>query len=194
MLTAEHLRGCGACGQVQTIPGPGRWSCVRCGHRLSGGKRVRHRTAALALAGLIVYPIAITLPVMRIERFGATHEAGILDGTMTLLAHGEWLVGMVVLLASVVLPACKLIGLLVLDLAAGWLRPRMRARTWHLIELSGRWGMLDVLLVAVLAAALKLGDLVAVAPGPGAVAFTLLVVLSLIASLLFDPHALWEDA
>ena len=46
---------------------------------------------------------------------------------------------------------------------------------------------------AVLVAVLKLGDLVAVSPGPGAVAFTLMVLLSLLAALSFDPHALYDD-
>jgi len=98
----------------------------------------------------------------------------------------------VVFLASVVLPACKLVGLLVLDLAADRLRPHLRARTWGAIELTGRWGMLDVLLVAVLVAVLKLGDLVTVHPGPGALAFTLMVVLSLVAAMSFDPHSLYD--
>lgn len=53
--------------------------------------------------------------------------------------------------------------------------------------------MVDVLLVAVLVAMVKLGDLVEVTPGPGVAAFTAVVLLSLIASALFDPHAIWED-
>ncbi len=130
---------------------------------------------------------------MTVERLGQRQAAGVLDGALSLVAHGEWLVGTVVLLASVVLPLCKLSGLLVLDLAADRLRPHLRARTWQLIELTGRWGMLDVLLVAVLVAVLKLGDLVRVTPGPGAAAFTLMVVLSLIAAMSFDPHALYDD-
>jgi len=65
--------------------------------------------------------------------------------------------------------------------------------TYKLVEHSGRWGMLDVLLVAVLVAALKLGDLVAVEPGPGATVFATFVVMSLIASATFDNHALWRS-
>jgi paraquat-inducible protein A len=66
------------------------------------------------------------------------------------------------------------------------------ARTWRAVELVGRWGMLDVLLAAVLVAILKLGDLVTVEVGPGLFAFTACVGLSLLASAFFDPHALWE--
>ena len=62
-----------------------------------------------------------------------------------------------------------------------------------MIEFIGRWGMVDVLLVAVLVAVVKLGDLVEVTPGPGVVVFGGVVILSLIASAMFDPHAIWEE-
>ena len=53
--------------------------------------------------------------------------------------------------------------------------------------------MLDVLLVAVLVAVVKLGDVVRVQPGPGLAAFAGVVILSLLASAVFDPHSIWED-
>lgn len=191
------LRGCHACGQVQQVPSGAqhaqRFGCVRCGHRLLGGLGApRHRTAALALTGLVIYPLAVTVPVMSITHMGQVYSTGVLDGAITLLAEGELLVGLAVLLASVVLPLIKLMLLLVLDLMPTRLRPKHRGFAWLLVEVTGRWGMLDVLLVAVLVAAMKLGDLVAVEAGPGAGLFTALVVISLLAASLFDPHALWE--
>ena len=69
---------------------------------------------------------------------------------------------------------------------------RHRALTYRLVEWTGRWGMLDVLLVAILLAVLKLGDMVEVSVGPGLLAFTSCVGLSLIAAASFDPHSLWE--
>ncbi len=192
------LLTCPCCGQVQTAPPipPGkRLCCARCNAGLHGhARRLRSnsRTAAVALAALILYPLAISLPMLRIERFGHRHEASILEGTVTLLSHGQVLVGVVVLLCSIVLPLGKLAGLLVLS--AGGLRMRRQHRAWtyHLVEWTGRWGMLDVLLVAVLVAALKVGDLVEVYPGPAALAFTVCVVLSLLATACFDPHSLWD--
>ncbi len=71
-------------------------------------------------------------------------------------------------------------------------RGRYTARTYRVIEWAGRWGMLDVLLIALLVAWIKIGDLVEVSPGPGALTFTLCVLLSLLASAHFDPHALWD--
>jgi len=64
--------------------------------------------------------------------------------------------------------------------------------TYRLVEWTGRWGMLDVLLVAILVAVLKLGDLMTVSAGPGLLAFTACVTLSLFAAASFDPHGLWD--
>ena len=76
----------------------------------------------------------------------------------------------------------------------GTLGDERRALTYHLVEWTGRWGMLDVLLVALLVAVLKLGELVQLSAGPAALAFTGCVLLNLLASASFDPHALWRKA
>jgi paraquat-inducible protein A len=123
---------------------------------------------------------------------GHHHAGSILESGMELLFHGEVFIGITVLLCSVVFPLAKLTGLLLISTSHGWMKREHLARTWHAVELVGRWGMLDVLLAAVLVAMLKLGDLVTVEPGPGLVAFTACVGLSLLASAFFDPHALWE--
>jgi paraquat-inducible protein A len=53
--------------------------------------------------------------------------------------------------------------------------------------------MLDVFLLAILVALVKLGQLATVIPGPGLLAFTAVVVLTLLASSAFDPKLIWED-
>ncbi len=194
---SQTLRTCPCCGLAQVLPDlppEHRACCARCGTGLRSGPghRSRSRTAALATAALILYPLAVTLPVMRIEQFGHHHEAGILGGTVALFASGEILLGLVLFVCSVLVPLAKLLALLVLSSGAGVLRHHHKALTYHLVEWTGRWGMLDVLLVAILVAALKIGDLVAVQPGPGATAFAGCVVLSLLAAAFFDPHQLWD--
>lgn len=138
-----------------------------------------------------MYPPGVVLPVMTVENFGHSQATGILDGAATLLASGHVLIGLVVIVCSIVIPLAKLVALLTLSLNGRALRDRHRALTYHLVEWTGRWGMLDVLLVAVLVAGLKLGDVVSVSPGPGAAAFASCVLLSLAATACFDPHQLW---
>ncbi len=202
------LRACPVCGLIQHMPRskvilenspPLTPHCSRCNHALERRSvilRSNSRTAALAVAALILFLPAIFLPIMRIEQFGHTHEASVISGVSALLSSGHLGAGLIVLICSVILPPGKLLALLILSGTGGTggskrLKDRHRAFTWRLVEITGRWGMLDVLLVAILVAVLKLGDMMEVTPGPAAACFTALVVLSLLAAASFDPHRLW---
>jgi paraquat-inducible protein A len=155
------------------------------------------RTAAFALAALIMYPPAMLLPVLELRKLGHARSSTIWSGTVELLAHGQVFVGGVVFLCSVVIPVLKILGMLGLwwtvRRPGNGVSARTRALTFRVIDWVGRWGMLDVLLVAVLVAAVKLGDWMDVAPGPGVAAYALVVIFSLLSSASFDPHALWEE-
>jgi len=191
------VRACPCCGLAQVVPDhPAgfRAFCRRCDTGLlkrSVVARSNAQTAAIASAAILLYPFAVSLPILTVERFGHTSAASILEGVARLLGSGQWLVGAVVLLCSIVFPLGKLISLLVLSLGGLHLAERHRAVTYRIVEWTGRWGMLDVLLVAILVAVLKLGDVVAVTAGPAALAFAVVVLLSLGASARFDPHSLW---
>ncbi len=194
---APRLRGCPRCGRVHRLPplGPGETArCTRCGEVLERpGKHGNDLTAALALAALILYPLGVALPVLRLSQLGHVHETSILGGSVSLLTHGQVFIGLAVILCSVVIPLLKLGGLLVLCSERAILAAHHQARMYRWIEIAGRWGMLDVLLVAIIIAAVKLGDLVEVTAGPGVVAFTVCVMLSLLASGAFNPHAIWQE-
>jgi RND superfamily putative drug exporter len=192
------VRSCHCCGLVQWVPIAPRQSricCRRCGTELKShpsGRRANSLSAAIALAALILYVPAITLPFLRIEQLGHSHANSLIGGVVSLLAQGEWFVGSIILAFSVVLPPAKLLALLLLSTPAR-LGARGRVRATRAVEQIGRWGMLDVLLVAVLVAFVKLGDLVEFYAGPGLFTFGALVLLSLLATYFFDPHALWDE-
>jgi len=196
-MSLSEPEACEACGRVQVVPSvPAHYEavCARCEARIQDPRTESHdqsATFALALAGLILYPSAISLPIMELERMGHRSEASVLSGSLGLLRDGELAVGLLVFGCSVVLPVVKLLALLFINCFGQRLARPHRRRTWHFVELTGRWGMLDVLLIACLVAWLKLGDLVEVRPGPGMLAFALCVLASLLASANFHPKALW---
>jgi paraquat-inducible protein A len=176
--------------------------CARCGCALDHATdpRLLDRTAAFALAALLIYPAAMVLPILELRKLGHERSATIWSGTVELLAHGQVFIGAVVFLCSVVIPVLKIAGMLglwwtvrVRGSAGALGSARARAMTYRVIEWVGRWGMLDVLLVAVLVAAVKLGDWMDVKPGPGVAAYAAVVIFSLLSSASFDPHALWEE-
>ena len=192
----QTCRCCGLLQHVPPVPPRMRACCPRCATALplrATTARNNSRTAALALAALVLYPLAVSQPMLLVKKFGHLHESSILEGITSLLGSGHLVVGLIVLLCSVVFPLGKLLALLVLS-AGGWrLRSEHRALTYHVVEWAGRWGMLDVLLVAILVAVLKIGDFLDVAAGPAALAFCSCVVLSLLATAVFDPHLLWDS-
>lgn len=195
MTPDENLVACDRCGQIQVAPAgsaPLHPYCIRCETSLAPRWwHNRQAAAALALSALTLYVPSILLPLMRLETLGHKSEASILQGVSSLLADRHYFVGGVVFLFSLVLPPLKLLALLVLS--AGWLRGAHQARLHHWVELLGRWGMLDVLVVAVLVAFVKLGDTVQIQPGAGLGLFAACVLCSLLSSLCLHLPSLWED-
>lgn len=194
---ADPLRACHCCGQIHRLPSMQareRAACVRCGATMArgGAASAGSRTAAAATAALLLYFPAILLPMLEIERLGHHHSSSLLGGTWELLSHGSWFVGLVVLLFSVVFPLAKILLLLELSLI-GSLHRRHRALTYRVMEAAGKWSMMDVLLVAFMVMLVKLGSLVEFHTGPAIFAFVGCVAMSMIASISFDPHSIWEE-
>lgn len=192
------LKACTCCGLVQRIGPvhPGHTAlCARCRAvvALPARPHAHARVAALSLAALILYPFAMGLPVLEIEKFGHIHSATIWSGTVELLSDGQLAVGVLIFVCSIVVPLLKLGGLLAISAGRVVLGPRHRMLTFRAIDHIGRWGMIDVLLVAILVAAVKLGNWADVHAGPGVFAFAAVVVLSLAASASFDPLRIWEE-
>jgi paraquat-inducible protein A len=196
----DAVVACKTCGLVQRLEelGPGLVAeCARCGSRLA-----RHRpnslgrTAAFSLAALTLYVPANIYPILEMNMYGVYSRSTVWDGCRTLFEHGEILVAVVVFLASMVIPFLKLVGLFFLVTTTMLGSPDRRpVRTWiyWAIDAVGPWAMLDVFLLSVLVALVKLGELATVFPGPGLLAFTAMVVLTILASSSFDPRLIWVD-
>ena len=167
--------------------------CRRCGTPLVRSVSLRnHWTAALSVSALVFYLPAMLLPMLRIEKLGHRHEDSLLSGLVALFSEGYWFVGIIILLFSVILPFVKLTALSVLSVRIFPSEHRHRALIYRSVEFLGRWGMLDVMLTAILVAFVKLGDMVNILAGSGLIAFAAMVLLSLLASFAFNPHLMWE--
>jgi paraquat-inducible protein A len=200
MMARASVVSCDTCGLVQAVerlPAGTAAECVRCGSFLAAGSGAwrLEAVAALSLAALVLYVPANIYPILKMHLHGSYSESTVWDGVVALVTHNEWAVAIIVFLASMVIPLVKLAGLLSLTVTArmGWGR-RLRARTqlYKLIDAIGPWAMLDVFLLAVLVALVKLSSWAKVIPGPGLAAFTAMVVLTMLASAAFDPKLIWE--
>ena len=200
MASEPVVASCPTCGLVQAVEPlrPGTVAeCMRCGSFLEARRSERSLevTGALTLAALILYVPANVYPITKMYLYGAYSESTVWDGVVMLMNGEQWVVAIVVLLASMVIPLVKLAGLLSLVVTArmGWGR-RLRSRTqlYKFIDAIGPWAMLDVFLLAVLVALVKLSTWAKILPGPGLLAFSAVVVLTMLASAAFDPRAIWE--
>ena len=194
------LVACKTCGLVQRLPSVpvgARAECTRCGFVIRTNKpNSLVRTAAFTLAALLFYWPANVYPILKMDFYGTYSENTVLQGALSLMEHDERLVGVIVFLASVLIPLLKLLGLLYLVVSTRWgSRRRQLARTWvhRSIDVIGPWAMLDVFLLAILVSLVKLGKLATVLPGRGLVAFTAVVVFTILATASFDPAQIWES-
>ena len=173
-----------------------RAHCTRCGTSFSkDGSRVKsaNRTAAAAVGAFFLFWPAILLPILEVEQLGFKSQSSILSGIIELFRHGSYFVAIVVLIFSIIFPLTKIVLLLELSLLELF-EKKQKAFTLRLMETLGKWSMMDVMLLAFLVMLVKLGDMVSFQFGPVIIAFVLCVAMSMVASLTFDPHAIWEKS
>jgi paraquat-inducible protein A len=180
--------------RLESLPPGQRAECARCGETLLRGRSFsRARTAAFSLAALFLYVPANIYPVMMMHYLGRETENTIWGGVRALWRDHLWGVAIIVFLASLLVPLLKLLGLFVLVSIRGPHWQLFRARLFKFIEKIGPWAMLDVFLLAIMVAVVRFGKFATVIPGPGIVAFTAVVVLTLLASASFEPRLIWEE-
>ncbi len=156
-----------------------------------------NRTWALLIAAFIMYIPANMLPVMVTSSFFESHEDTILSGIIFFWVSGEWGLAAIVFIASFLVPLLKLASLFILALSAqqksSW-RQLERAKLYRMIELIGRWSMLDVFVVSLLVGLVQIQGFAQISAGVGIVAFGAVVVLTMLASISFDPRLTWDTA
>jgi len=189
----QNLKLCQVCTALVPIT---QTHCSRCNTKV----RLRQRssiqnTVALLLAATVLYIPANLLPIMRTVSFGETIDSTIISGLVLMWRDGAYPVAIIILIASVIVPVVK-IGVMF------WLcyltrlpvkkRQRYSTHIYRLVDWVGRWSMVDVLVVAIMAALVRFDLFMSVYPGVGAVVFATVVILTMLAALSFDPRLLWD--
>ncbi len=166
-------------------------SCAHCGHIKKPSAVSAQSTLVFALTALIFYIPANLFPFMTMELYGKKTTATIWSGIVTLAESGSWLIAFVVFAASMLIPFLKLVILVYLSIGAK--NPDQaifNTRLYRFVEAIGRWSMLDIFLLAILVAIMKLGHWTSVQPGLAAPLFVLVVIFTMLASHQFDPQLL----
>ena len=200
MLTAARF-GLVSCARCHLLSRPTETAdpgyCPRCGAPLS----LRHHhsiqyTWALVIAAAICYIPANVLPVLTTTALGSSDSDTIMGGVILLWETGSWALALIVLVASVMVPLGKLVALsylLVTVQRRSLHGTRDRTRLYRLVEIIGRWSMLDVFVDTFTVALVQLQPLMSVDPGPGVLFFGAVVVLTMLAAESFDPRLIWDS-
>ncbi len=171
--------------------------CPRCTSPIHHRKTnsIEKTWALLAAATILILP-ANLYPVMTVIRFGQGEPSTILGGVMKLIQANMWGLAMIVFIASIVVPIMKLLILIFLLISvqkkSKW-RPRDRTQLYRITEVVGAWSMVDIYLVGILSALVRLGSMSTIEPGIGAVYFAAVVVITMFAAQSFDPRLIWDN-
>nr|WP_156886209.1 paraquat-inducible protein A [Halomonas sp. GT] len=192
----QGIAGCPTCGLINRLPVHGKGRCLRCHEKLH--PRLPHslqRTWALLFAAAVMYIPANVYPIMTTTSLGHSSPSTIIGGVVQLMQMGSWPVAAVIFVASVIVPVGKLFALIWLCMVikhSNELNAQSRTRLYRITEFIGRWSMVDVFVVAILVALIRAGSLMSITPGPAALAFAAVVVLTMLAAMTFDPRLIWD--
>lgn len=192
------LLGCHVCGLVsRAAHGGHEQRCPRCAAQLHFRKPASvSRAWALLIAAMILYVPANVLPMMKTSSLFGSQSDTIMSGVVYFWTSGSWYLALIIFFASIAVPLLKMLALVLLLVSvqrrSRW-QQEQRSRLYRLVEFVGRWSMLDIYVVAVIVALVQLKALATIEPGPGAVAFGGVVVLTMFAAMAFDPRLIWDS-
>ena len=192
-LHAQSLVDCNHCGTVQPAE---TQRCVFCNHVLHARKEHRlQRSWSYLLTALVLYVPANVLPIMNTSELGDETYNTIAGGVVTLWSDGDYLIALIILVASLLVPIAKFVALFTLCLSEQfgiYNKPHHKATIFRLTEFVGRWSMVDVFVVAFMASLIQLGNMMSIYPGPAALAFAGMVIFSMLAANSLEPKKFWD--
>lgn len=192
---SQQLKVCQCCTALVPLH---EARCSRCGSKVRARMPASvQKTIALLVTATILYIPANLLTMMETVSLGDSIESTIVSGILLMWADGAYPVAIVVLLASVVVPIVKIVVMFWLCyLTTLPLSERSKHGIWiyPVVDWIGRWSMVDVLVVAILAALVRFDSLVGVYPGPATFVFAAVVIFTMLAAMSFDPRLLWDPS
>jgi len=191
------LIACPDCDLLQRLPAlepGGSARCPRCDVELWRRRDdSRHRTLPLTVAAVVLYAIANGFPLLDLSAVGRHASTTVFGGAERLWRDGREIVAVLVLWTAVIAPALQIAFMLAIQLGArgehapSWvgalLRHHPNARTWSMIE---------VMMLGVLVALIKIAELATVMPGIAMFALGALVFLLAAIQASFDPREVWD--
>ncbi len=196
-LPIEQLIACHECDLLMRKPvlqdGESA-ECPRCGYELFRHRHhVVRRSLALVVTALLLYIPANFLPIMQLNLLGQISQDTVWSGVIGLYESGMQGIAVVVFLSSMAVPLlkllCQLLVLISIRIDFGRSYGLLLYRIYHHMR---EWGMLEVYLMGILVAMVKLMDLADLSLGLGLFCFIALLLVQVWLEVTMSPHQIWE--
>ncbi|PUE65595.1 paraquat-inducible protein A [Arcobacter caeni] len=171
--------------------------CTRCNHKVQ--KRIKNSlqvSFALTICAILLYIPAMIYPIMEVTTLGVKIQSTILEGVISFLNMNSYFIAIVVFTASVVIPMIKLLGLLFIFISLKVnvkMSNNRKILIFKFIEAIGKWSMIDIYVVALLASIVQLDEIFNIKGGIAATSFALMVIVTMIAANRFDTRIIWDE-
>jgi len=191
------LMSCKNCHKVFERENYDNFVCTRCNHKVR--KRIKDSlqvSLALVISAIFLYIPAMVYPMMEITQLSVSIESTILEGVISFLEYESYFIAFVIFTASVVIPLIKLIGLLLIFVSLK-INIKMSNKTkiliFKFIEIIGKWSMIDIYVVAILASVIQMDEIFNIKGGIAATSFALVVLFTIVAAHRFDTRIIWDE-
>ena len=191
------LISCKNCRKIYEKENYNDFVCTRCNHVVR--KRIKNSlqvSLALTICAILLYIPAMIYPIMEVTTLGVKVESTILEGVISFLDMESYFIAIVIFTASVVIPMIKLVGLLFIFISLKInvkMQNNRKILIFKFIEAIGKWSMIDIYVVALLASIVQLDEIFNIKGGIAATSFALMVILTMIAANRFDTRIIWDE-
>jgi paraquat-inducible protein A len=198
-MPTDALIACPECDLLQretALPPGGIARCGRCGAQLyRSHPDSLDRSLACTLGADVFLALANTLPIVGLKAGGDQVQTTLWGAVRALYAQDMWLVAGLVLLTTIVAPLTELAAMTYLLVSLKFNRiPRLMPQAFRTLNLVRAWSLVEVFMLGMLVALVKLAHIASVIPGVALWSFGALMLLLAAARAAFDPHALWATA
>lgn len=190
------LVSCKNCHKVFEKETLNEFICDRCHHKVTKRRKYSLQISfALVISAMLLYIPAMIYPMMNITHLGVDNKSTIIEGIISFLDYKDYFIAIVILIASVIIPLIKLIGLFLIFLSlliSNNMDNRLKLNFFNIIEFIGKWSMVDIYVVALLSSIVQVDEIFNIKGGLAATSFTLVVILTMIAANSFDTRIIWD--
>jgi paraquat-inducible protein A len=171
--------------------------CRRCDSSIYKHKHFStEKSWAYLITAMIAYIPANLYPMLVTEQFGQSEGSTIMGGVIMLWEHGSYPIALVIFVASIMIPLLKFMIMTYLLISVkyplGKDKKIDKHKLYYLTEVIGPWSMIDVFVVAILAALIHLSS-VNILAGTASTAFSLAVFFTLLSAHAFDEKLIKEN-